>query len=164
MIDFMQDQQATILEARLDKEEYSNDQLVSIKTPLNLPYYTNSENFERTYGSINVNGVEYEYVKRRVYKDTVELLCLPNDAKTNLQSVKNQLYQLSVEGTTSGSNKKSGNTFKISLPDFFQAFNTFSIEKISGKENKYLISNSNYIFADYSSRQERPPQAIQCLI
>ena len=93
MIDCLQDQQDISLNSQLDADQYNDQDLISIKTSLNLPYYTNSGSYERAYGSINVNGVDYEYVKRRVYNDTLELLCLPNQAKTNLQTVKNQFFK-----------------------------------------------------------------------
>lgn len=163
MIDYMQDQQANSLEATIDKDEYKNDQLISIKTSLNLPYYTSSEKYVRTYGSINVNGIDYEYVKRRVYHDTLELLCLPNDAKTKLQSAKIEFYKIAADGNTSGTNKKSSNTLKISLPDFFQNFTTFSFGNILETKKKHFTSNNAFTIFDYTARQERPPQSMRII-
>ena len=101
MIAYMENGSEAFLEKKLDKREYSDEELISIKTKLNLPYYTGSRDFERSYGSININGVAYQYVKQRVYNDTLELLCLPNTAKTKLQEAKNEITKSSADAQAS---------------------------------------------------------------
>ena len=61
------------LEARLDDHNYKESDLISFKVSANLPYYINSETYDRVNGEININGVDYKYVKRRIYNDSVEL-------------------------------------------------------------------------------------------
>jgi hypothetical protein len=163
MIDCLQDKEEENLHARLDKALYNEDELISIKTPLNLPYYINSAGYERAYGSVNVNGVEYEYVKQRIYQDTLELLCLPNQAKTQLQTAKNEWFKLSVEGQ-SQSNKKSPNIAKISLPDFFQEQVFAPAAMASLITTAYSSRGRHFLPADYYARQERPPQSMQASI
>jgi len=120
----MQSQTDACLEEKVDNNRYNQQDLISIKTKLDLPYYISSSQFERAYGSITINGTSYQYVKRRVYNDTLELLCLPNQAKTNMQSIKNELTTAFAEGQATTPKKHT--TIKISLPDFFQPFKTFS--------------------------------------
>jgi hypothetical protein len=160
MIGYMQDRHATILEARLDKEQYNDEELISIKTPLNLPYYSSSSTYERAYGSVEVNGITYEYVKRRVHLDTLELLCLPDKARTHLQSAQNDFFKLSADLTSSQQQKK-GATLKVSLPDFCQDMDTFSLASISKLTTKHFSSNTAFSKADYSSKSEQPPDAMQ---
>lgn len=160
MLDCMQDRQQMILTTKLDKAQYDENDLISIKTPLNLPYYSSSSEFERAYGSLNVNGIEYEYVQRRVFNDTLELLCLPNHDKTKLQSVKNDFLQISIDGQTSLPNKKSSGIVKISLPDFSQEWAAFSLTAISTVSQKYFLANFSFKYADHSTLQEQPPEFI----
>ncbi|MEJ7912332.1 MAG: hypothetical protein WKF70_04200, partial [Chitinophagaceae bacterium] len=108
-----------MMEQRADKNEYTDAELVSIKTKLNLPYYSTSSQFERAYGSINVAGVHYDYVKRRIYNDTLELLCLPNTVRTDLQKAGNEIAKAAASGQSS-SPSKSSPLMKLTLPDFFQ--------------------------------------------
>lgn len=79
------------LEARLDNQQYNEDQLITIKVPVtDLAYYNNSESFERSNGQIEINGVPYRYVKCRIYHDSLEMLCIPNQGALQLrQSGKN---------------------------------------------------------------------------
>ncbi len=70
----------------LDREQYDELQLISIKIPVShLSYYNSSPNFERVDGQIEVNGVICQYVKRRLYNDSLELLCIPNHTVTKLR-------------------------------------------------------------------------------
>jgi hypothetical protein len=144
------------LEKQVDKNNYNEQQLICIKTKLDLPYYNNSPEYERAYGSITIGGINYQYVKSRVYKDTLELLCLPNEAKAKLQSVKNELTKAFADGQASAPKKNT--TIKITLPDFCQVIKTFSAS--------YFI-NERQAFSEYEAvlssghtyKQKRPPKS-----
>ncbi len=152
----MQGRYAAILESRLDKQEYNNDELISIKTRLYLPYYNSSSEYERAYGSIEVDGIWYEYVQRRVHQDTLELLCLPNKAKMNLQTLKNEFFKMSVDSHSQ--QDKNSNIIKITLPDFCQDVQTFALNSLSEDKHNYFAFNTAFVKTDYSSRGEQPPE------
>ena len=69
---------------QLDENKYRDAELVEISIPFNLPYTQNSSDFERLDGSVELNGVTYNYVKRRIYNDTLYIMCLPNRQRTQL--------------------------------------------------------------------------------
>jgi hypothetical protein len=82
----MQDRSNLQLRSQLDLRHYDETQLVSIKLPATqLSYYNNSAVFERVDGQIEINGIPYQYVKRRIYNDSIELLCIPNRMALNLR-------------------------------------------------------------------------------
>jgi hypothetical protein len=84
------------LEARLDENHYDESQLISIKVPVRyLPYYSNSTEFQRVDGQIEIGGVQYKYVKRRIYADSLELLCIPNAGAMQLQTAENEFFRFS---------------------------------------------------------------------
>jgi hypothetical protein len=149
----------TAMELKMDKKDYSDDELISIKTKLNLPYYSSSPHFERTYGSVTLDGIVYEYVQKRVFNDTLELLCLPNSAKTALHGIKNELTKSSADGQASVPVKKGTTTLKISLPDFCQTFEPASAV-VNSIHTNYLLQNDSFSLSDFTKQQERPPQAI----
>lgn len=74
----------------LDNGNYNESELIEIKVPLNLPYYTSWNEYERYDGEIELNGIHYNFVKRKVVSDTLYLLCLPNHVKTELYKAKNE--------------------------------------------------------------------------
>jgi hypothetical protein len=143
------------LEKQVDGNDYDQARLISIKTKLDLPYYTSSPEYQRAYGSIVLNGIHYEYVKRRVYNDTLELLCLPNDAKTKMQSVSNEIIKTLADNDAS--TPKKNTTIKITLPDFCQAIKSFSLHMpLIKRENLYDHHFS--LTAGYSLKHKKPPQ------
>ena len=90
--DFLQHRADVRLEAKLDKNDYSEDQLIEIKVPLNLPYQLNWSQFERFDGEIDVDGIHYKYIKRKIYNDSLVLLCLPNQTKQNIEKAKDEYF------------------------------------------------------------------------
>ena len=160
----MKDKSVGAIETKVDQKDYTDDELVSVKTVLNLPYYTSSNEFERAYGSITIDNKDYEYVKRRVHNDTLELLCIPNHDKTKLQFISNDLAKASADGGSSTTDKKSNTVLKIGLPDFCQPIKTYSTSFVSDTKQNYDSSNTQLLLVNFTERQERPPQSMQYFI
>jgi hypothetical protein len=82
------------LEASLDQNNYDESALISFKIPVtSLAYYTNSTGYERVNGQIDIGGVQYQYVKRRIYGDSLEVVCLPNILSMKLQTASNDFFR-----------------------------------------------------------------------
>ena len=79
---------------QLDKAEYRDEDLVELKVPFPMPYQTNWTDFERYDGEITIEGLEYRYVKRKVWNDTLILLCIPHQGKIALNHAKNTYFSL----------------------------------------------------------------------
>ncbi len=106
LLSFME-QQATIrLEQRLDAGDYDESTLVEVKIPLNLPYHNNWNDYEVFYGQANYNGEFYQYVKRKVSNDTLYLLCIPHDEKTQLNAAKTDIIK-SVNDISNNGNQNT---------------------------------------------------------
>jgi hypothetical protein len=159
VISYMEENNSITIEQSLDKKEYQEAELLSIKTALHLPYYSSSPHYERAYGSVTFNGVVYEYVKKRVYHDTLELLCLPNASKTKLQEVKNNLAQSAADVQTSYPVKKGAtSTLKILWPDFFQTVQPLTF--LHPQQNRtYGGHRVSIDLSSFYTQQDRPPQA-----
>jgi len=156
VISYMQANSDASLEKQVDQNDYDEQQLITIKSKLDLPYYSSSAQFERTYGTITVDGTNYQYVKRRIYKDTLELLCIPNDAKTKMQSLKNELTKALADGQTSTPKKHT--TIKLSLPDFFQPVKIFAASCVLDQRNTFSEYNYN-VAPGYRLKLKRPPKS-----
>jgi len=125
------------LEARLDQNSYDESQLVSIKVPsTHLSYYNSSTQFERVNGQIEIEGVRYKYVKRRLFNDSLELLCIPNHTAMRLANVKNEFFkgvndirqdngQSKKSDSTPGSSKNIASTDYYTVNDFFVLGNLY---------------------------------------
>jgi hypothetical protein len=151
----MQSNSDAYLEKQVDQNKYDEKDLISIKTKLNLPYYISSDQYERAYGAVSINGTNYQYVKRRVHNDTLELLCLPNHTSTKLQSVNNEVARSFADGQASSPKKNA--TIKISLPDFFQSFQIFSATCFL-KRKPAFVQHTYFISEGYALKQRKPPK------
>jgi len=106
------------MELALDENNYDSSTLISIKVPVkNLPYYTNSAQFQRQDGKIEVDGVTYNFVKQRIYRDTLEMLCIPNSSATRFCKARNDFYKLSNDlENASKKGKAAASPFKYFSP------------------------------------------------
>lgn len=75
----MEERSGRQLSERIDRDVFDATQFVSFKVPVShLAYYNPSSVFERVNGHIEIGGVPYQYVQRRIFNDSLELLCIPN--------------------------------------------------------------------------------------
>jgi hypothetical protein len=82
------------LAASFDQNNYDESALISFKVPLtSLSYYNSSPGYERVNGQIDIAGVRYQYVKRRIFGDSLEVLCLPNMTSMKLRTASNDFFR-----------------------------------------------------------------------
>lgn len=164
VIDYLQTRHDQKLTAQLDKDQYRDEDLISIKTPLSLPYYNAAADFERVDGSIQINGVEYKYVKRRIVNDSLELLCLPNPEKQKLQTAKSDFFKLSNDLQRTEGNKKSSNIIKTVLPDYCNALTAYNLQTLQTTKQKYTLLPNQALSSRAPQTPEQPPETMPLLI
>ncbi|MFT4155995.1 hypothetical protein [Parafilimonas sp.] len=72
--------------AILDNNNYEESELVLLKFALHAPYIQNNGACQRCDGQVEMNGVQYNYVKRMVRNDTLYLYCIANRQKTDINN------------------------------------------------------------------------------
>lgn len=60
---------------RLDDAQYDESHTVTLKVPLSIPYYGDTD-FQRLSGEIEHNGEIYRLVKQKYEKDTLYIVCI----------------------------------------------------------------------------------------
>jgi len=159
---YMEERANSQLESKLDTEDYDDAQLISIKIPVtHLSYYNTSEKFERVDGQVEIKGVQYKFVKRRIYNDSVEMLCIPNQTAMNFQSAKDEFFKLVNDLQHTGQNKKSDShsTSKNFSVDNYTLNESFSVHNFScdlSQKNSFEFTAS--IASCYSPTAEQPPE------
>lgn len=137
--DILQQQSDTKLEAKLDRNDYDESALIELRVPINLPYHNDWKDFERYNGTIEINGIHYNYVKRKVEKGELVLLCLPNDEKQHLQSARDQFFKLVNDLQQPESGKKSSPSSSISFKsitsEYQQENNNWNIAALLSEKN-----------------------------
>jgi hypothetical protein len=118
---YLQERAGQRLEASLDKKDYDESRLLSIKVPITtLSYYNSSTGFERVDGQIDIGGVQYKYVERRIFKDSMEYRCIPNLAAMDLKTARESFFQLVNDLSHNGQEKKTPHPtqYKGGLQDY----------------------------------------------
>ncbi|MBO9573733.1 MAG: hypothetical protein J7497_16225, partial [Chitinophagaceae bacterium] len=59
------------LSQKIDKNNYKEEDLVEMKVALNMPYITQTSEYERFDGEIDIEGRHHHYVKRKISGDTL---------------------------------------------------------------------------------------------
>jgi hypothetical protein len=160
--DFLQNQSDVKLEARFDNNDYDESQLIEIRVPMHLPYHNDWTDYERFDGEVEIKGVHYKYVKRKVENGELVLLCLPNNEKQMLQSARDNFFKLvnDLQQPNSGKKSNSGNSlaFKILFSDYQQEKNNWSIASLYSDKKEYRIDEERFVISYYSNSPEQPPE------
>jgi hypothetical protein len=157
---FLQERANARLEARLDQNNYDESQLVSVKIPITtLSYYNNATGFERIDGQVEINGIQYKYVKRRIFKDSLELLCIPNQASMSLQTAKNDFFrQVNDLQQHSPQGKKAPATYKsFSSSDYDKQNDLFVLNELPPSPLPISFEQVAVIPSSYVLTAEQPP-------
>ncbi len=148
------------LKISLDDNKYDESELISIKVPAErLSYYNNSSQFERVDGEIEIGGLQYNYVKRRLYNDSIEMLCVPNHSAMHLRKADNDFFKLVNNLQRPAQDKKTdSHSYKSFSGDYFTANDLFNITDpfCNMKKSSFYYS----VMLPFGSKftEERPPQ------
>lgn len=149
------------LELALDQDNYKDEDLITIKQPTNLPYYNDSKDFQRINGEVEVDGIKYKYVKCRVYNGFLEMLCIPNKAKMQIEQSKNDYAKIAHDFQQNDSQKKDGQhkSFQKSLSEYEeQSFITIDCGSAL-LTTSYVLVQSLFEKNMFFTTAERPPDA-----
>jgi len=149
------------LVAKIDRFEFNENELVTIKVPLKLPYQQNWKEFERFDGDVTVDGIHYKYVMRKVYNDSLILKCLPNETKKHLNNAERNYFQLVNDLDHQGPQpeKTKASFFKNLVTEFWEPGNTFLIDNMEKKGTASPRRTHSLTSSGYLNGNDHPPQA-----
>jgi hypothetical protein len=73
-------------DAQIDKNLYSVDDLTEIRIPVDMPGITDWARFENLSGQVQFQYSSYNYVKIRITRHAIYLVCIPNYETTHLNT------------------------------------------------------------------------------
>ncbi len=142
------------LQNSLDKKQYSEADLIIIRVPLLLPYVTDTREFQRTDGEVNVNGKIYCYVKSKIEKGEYVLMCLPDHNKQQIEKAKEDFFKDANELLQNGSSKKSGSS-KLGL--FKNLLSEYNCNSLSFNHPVTDNGSRNYNIHSVEDLSSMPP-------
>lgn len=151
----------TDMQTALYQNKYNESDLVSFKTALNQPYVTNTDGYDYIDGEIDVNGTYYQYVKMRIYNDTLEVLCIPNLTKSAISEKKDDLSKQLTDLASNKTTKKSTNSSSAKLliseytsVHYFDIYAAYANSKLNHAVGYKMMSSFNI-----ANKIAKPPQA-----
>ncbi|MEO8413757.1 MAG: hypothetical protein ABI472_08865 [Ginsengibacter sp.] len=165
VVEYMQQKLSDQLEARLDKNLYNDSQLIELKVPMHLPYQTNWSHYERYDGEIEIDGMLYKYVKRKVTNDTLYVMCIPNTKKMHLETAKDDFFRLTNDLMQNDHSKKSDNSKTINFKNLQGEYDEYSFMLntiIPGESIQSFLQTGDSQKLPYSPHisPEQPPDII----
>lgn len=152
------------LAALIEQNNYDASALVSIKTPIHLPYYSNDPRFEKVEGEMEIDGIVYQYVERRVYNDSVEIRVLPNQDRKHIKNAKESFDQLAADFEQKLTDKKSVPVNKSSVKllsfDYIDQDNRWSLNKFIPRKMVIGIHFDERLLSVCLPIQTPPPKNI----
>ena len=160
LMNYFETKANTHLQAKLDSNQYDESTLIKIKVPLNMPYISDWDHFEKYEGETEINGIHYKYVKRKIENGELVLLCIPNQQKTNLQAAGQNFFKLINDLQQPGAKKDSKeHSVKIPISDYIAN----STDQSSSIERSVATPHSLYalnIPTGYSTTPAQPPEML----
>jgi hypothetical protein len=119
---YLEEEADARIEAKIKTIDENDSQLITVKIPINLPYQTDWREFESIDGEMTFKGKTYRYVKRKVLRDTLILLCIKHEEKSQLQQARAEYYK-KINDLTSDTKKPVVKQVKT---DYYQVSNSLS--------------------------------------
>lgn len=126
------------LDEKIRDDNVPDKDLITVKFPFHVPYIAESKEFESMEGEVNVKGTIYRYVKRKIVRDTLILLCIENKEKTLIEKKRAEYFN-KVNDLASNTSKKSD--VKQVKTDYYVKINDISPKSLNGTD-----CNSTYSF------------------
>jgi len=144
----------------IDKNQYNKNQLIELRVPLNMPYYQNTS-FQRQDGQINIKGITYNYVEKKIENGYLVLKCIQNNLSQQIKKNTND-YFANANGIDKSGNQKSPSSktiAKVAFDDFEEL-----IHYSFNCNNNFIFTSypeyiSSYIPIKFKNLPELPPEA-----
>lgn len=105
---------------RLDNDQYREEETITLKVPLSIPYYPGSGEFVRVEGEIQHEGEFYRLVKQKLYNDTLYIVCIRDHKSKHIKQALADYVKTFTDQPVSKTKGKGQITFiKDYLPSLF---------------------------------------------
>lgn len=140
---------------RLDADNYNSEETITLKVPLSIPYYGNTD-FERVDGEIEHKGEFYRLVKQKFEKDTLYIVCIKDVKSRQIKQALTKYVKTFSDQPSDQSNTKTVHTF---IKDYIAT--TFSLGNSSTGWSLSIVHHTAEarIFSPYFLIISPPPEA-----
>lgn len=149
------------LEALLDDEIYNEEDLVEIRVPLNMPYQQRFTEYERHYGNIEIDGISFTYVKKKIEGDVVIFKCIPNQSRQLLKDMRYDITRANsaADMNEQGTQKQQQNSFaKNSLSEYEDQPTLPFLNQCNNNSRTYNVNYNFFLPVLNTTVPHQPPE------
>jgi hypothetical protein len=149
---------ASDLVKRLDNQHYDEEETITVKVPITVPYtLSSSKEYERVDGEVEHQGEFYRLIKQKFENDTLYIVCIKDYESKRIHKALGDYVKTFTDDPMHGKNSSK------SLPTFIKDFlpTSFKITHSSKGWNYSLVANSfnQFFYSRTLSVVTPPPQA-----
>jgi len=138
----------TEMAQRLDTESYTADETITVRIPFTLPYWVDSNDYERISGEFVHNGEFYKLVKQELKKDTLYVVCIRDSKEKRNFNFMSGFAKLSTD--VPASSKNTLKLFASLLKDFVPTIDSIlPSQPVAFIVTTYVSKQFNVIAAVY---------------
>jgi hypothetical protein len=144
------------LSSRLDDNDYSHEETVELKIPINMPYPIHPRGFERAHGEFEHKGEFYQLVKQKFLNDTLYIVCYKDYHEKNLVETMKDYATLSND--LPGTAKKALTFIGKLLKEYQSETNLKLIETSSWCQHLTYSEQSGNVLVNPLALHSPPPK------
>lgn len=131
---WVEDQKASSeLRSRIDRDEFSGSQSITLKVPLAIPYQPDRD-YQRVDGEFEYQGQFYKLVKQRVLGDTLYVVCVIDSKKKELVDEMNDFTRKASESSS------TDQPLKVASSKLLQDYSNESIVELASSSSGWSVS------------------------
>lgn len=158
---YLQQQADSRTQAMIDAGEFRPSNLIELSVPLDLPYTTTWTGWEHFEGDIEIDGIHYRYVERKLEEGRMYVRCLPNTEKTQLLTARDEFSKLVNSFNKQTESKKSAPVFVNNyLGDYDDAFDQWHLTFPQALALQSTPANHTQVVAGHGSIALPPPELL----
>jgi len=142
---------------RLDCDDYTESETITLKMPTSLPYTSDEEDYKRVDGEIEFNGEFFRLVKQKLSKDTVYIVCIRDTESGRIERSLNDYVKTFSD--KSPDTKTTSKIFQTIIKDYLPTHLTL-VQQDFGWNKKLTTSIHCYpsLSLRHTQRLVQPPE------
>ncbi|HTJ50648.1 MAG TPA: hypothetical protein VL443_14400 [Cyclobacteriaceae bacterium] len=143
---------------RLDDENYSASETITIKLPYNLPYQDEGGGYKRVHGDFQHQGEFYKLVKQKIENDTLYVVCIKDNKEKKIFNFMADIVKSSTDMPATSSTMKLLNSL---IKDYISSDSIAPVPSQQGWSAAFVFAQYHYQLSSEHTAYFSPPPDLQ---
>lgn len=167
---YLKDAAANRLHNRIRHNTYDSSDLFEVRLPMRLAYYAGTRTFALPENEAVIGGTQYHYVKYRIEKGELILLCLRDNEGTRIENARNEFFRLANDlmkssGNHSPNPHNNGNLLHSFPGVFYESPDNWALQCLANRTRLHYLATHTRSHKNWlADTPAQPPEtaAISC--